>query len=79
MDMTGLIKAIAEGLVDDKEAVKVTADQTREDGVVVYHLNVAPDDMGRVIGKKGRIAKAMRSIVKSAAIKNGVSVLLEID
>ena len=79
MDMTGLIKAIAEGLVDDKEAVTVTADQPREDGVVVYHLNVAPDDMGRVIGKKGRIAKAMRSIVKSAAIKNGVSVLVEID
>jgi predicted RNA-binding protein YlqC (UPF0109 family) len=79
MDMTNLIKTIAEGLVDDKSAVKVTADEPNENGVVVYHLNVAPDDMGRVIGKKGRIAKAMRSIVKSAAIKNNVSVLVEID
>lgn len=79
MDMTGLIKAIAEGLVDNKEAVKVTADEPNENGVIVYHLNVAPDDMGRVIGKKGRIAKAMRSIVRSAAIKNNMSVLVEID
>lgn len=79
MDMTGLIKAIAEGLVDNKEAVNVTADEPNENGVIVYHLNVAPDDMGRVIGKKGRIAKAMRSIVRSAAIKNNMSVLVEID
>lgn len=79
MDMQGLIKTIAEGLVDDKSAVNVTADEPNENGVIVYHLSVAPDDMGRVIGKKGRIAKAMRSIVKSAAIKNNMSVLVEID
>ncbi len=79
MDMTGLIKAMAEGLVDNKEAVNVTADEPNENGVIVYHLNVASEDMGRVIGKKGRIAKAMRSIVRSAAIKNNMSVLVEID
>ncbi|MBQ5320791.1 MAG: KH domain-containing protein [Oscillospiraceae bacterium] len=77
--MTGLIKAMAEGLVDNKEAVNVTADEPNENGVIVYHLNVASEDMGRVIGKKGRIAKAMRSIVRSAAIKNNMSVLVEID
>ena len=79
MDMTGLIKAMAEGLVDNKEAVNVTADEPNENGVIVYHLNVSSEDMGRVIGKKGRIAKAMRSIVRSAAIKNNMSVLVEID
>jgi predicted RNA-binding protein YlqC (UPF0109 family) len=79
MDMTGLIKTMAEGLVDNKEAVNVVADEPNENGVIVYHLTVAPEDMGRVIGKKGRIAKAMRSIVRSAAIKNNMSVLVEID
>ena len=79
MDMTGLIKTMAEGLVDNKEAVNVVADEPNENGVIVYHLTVAPEDMGRGIGKKGRIAKAMRSIVRSAAIKNNMSVLVEID
>ena len=60
--MQELIITIVKGLVDDKDAVSVTVDEPKEDGTVVYHLHVAPDDMGRVIGKQGRIAKAIRTI-----------------
>ena len=65
--MQELIITIVKGLVDDKDAVSVTVDEPKEDGTVVYHLHVAADDMGRVIGKQGRIAKAIRTIVRSAA------------
>ena len=65
--------------VDDKDAVCVTVDLPKEDGTVVYHLHVAPDDMGRVIGKQGRIAKAIRTIVRSAAGKVEQKVVVEID
>ena len=58
--MQELIVTIVKGLVDDKDAVSVTVDEPKEDGTVVYHLHVAADDMGRVIGKQGRIAKAIR-------------------
>lgn len=57
--MQELIVTIVKGLVDDKDAVSVTVDEPKEDGTVVYHLHVAADDMGRVIGKQGRIAKAI--------------------
>ena len=67
--MQELIVTIVKGLVDDKDAVSVTVDEPKEDGTVVYHLHVAADDMGRVIGKQGRIAKAIRTIVRSAAGK----------
>ena len=56
--MEKLLIAMVEDLVDDKSAIRVTVDEPKEDGTVVYHLHVAPDDMGRVIGKQGRIAKA---------------------
>ena len=59
--MQELLLAVARGLVEDKEAVQVTVDPMREDGTVVYHLKVAEADMGRVIGKQGRIAKAIRA------------------
>ena len=55
--MQELLLAVARGLVEDKDAVKVTVDEPREDGTIVYHLSVAEGDMGRVIGKQGRIAK----------------------
>ena len=76
--MENLIVAIARGLVDDKDAVTVTADAPLEDGTIVYHLHVAPDDMGRVIGKQGRIAKALRSVVKAAAAKEDKRVVVDI-
>ena len=77
--MQELIIAIVKGWVDDKEAVEVTVDLPKEDGTVVYHLHVAQGDMGRVIGKQGRIAKAIRTIVRSAAGKVEQKVAVEID
>ena len=65
--MKDLLYAIAAGLVEDKSAINITEDAPDEEGVIVFHLNVAPDDMGRVIGKQGRIAKAIRTVVKAAA------------
>ena len=77
--MQELIITIVKGLVDDKDAVSVTVDEPKEDGTVVYHLHVAADDMGRVIGKQGRIAKAIRTIVRSAAGKVEQKVAVELD
>lgn len=77
--MQELIVTIVKGLVDDKDAVSVTVDEPKEDGTVVYHLHVAADDMGRVIGKQGRIAKAIRTIARSAAGKVEQKVAVEID
>lgn len=76
--MEELIITIAKGLVDEPDAVNVTADQPLEDGTVVYHLNVAQDDMGRIIGKQGRIAKALRTVVRSAAAKQNMKISIEI-
>ena len=67
--MQELLIAVARGLVEDKDAVQVTVDPAREDGTVVYHLTVAEGDMGRVIGKQGRIAKAIRVVMPSARTK----------
>lgn len=77
--MEELIKTIAQGLVEDPSAVKVTAEEPKADGTIVYHLSVAPDDMGRVIGKQGRIAKAIRTVVRASAIHNNVHATVEID
>ena len=77
--MQALIVTIVKGLVDDTDAVSATVDEPKEDGTVVYHLHVAADDMGRVIGKQGRIAKAIRTIVRSAAGKVEQKVAVEID
>ena len=74
-----LLLAVARGLVEDKDAVTVTADAPREDGTVVYHLSVAENDMGRVIGKQGRIAKAIRVVVRAAAVRQGEKAMVEID
>ena len=63
--MQELLLAVARGLVEDKEAVQVTVDPMREDGTVVYHLKVAEADMGRVIGKQGRIAKSISTMTFS--------------
>jgi len=77
--MEQLLVNIARGLVEDKEAVKVVADEKNAEGVTVYHLTVAPDDMGRVIGKQGRIAKAIRTVIRAAANRSGEKVVVEID
>jgi len=77
--MKELLIALAKGLVDDPEAVDVTVDDPDAEGIVFYHLRVAQEDMGRVIGKQGRIAKAIRTIMKSAAIRAGEKISVEID
>ena len=77
--MQELLVAVARGLVEDKEAVQVTVDPMREDGTVVYHLKVAEADMGRVIGKQGRIAKAIRVVMRAAATRNDKKIMVEID
>ena len=77
--MQELLLAVARGLVDEPDAVTVTVDDPREDGTVVYHLSVAEGDMGRVIGKQGRIAKAIRTVVRAAANRADQKVAVEID
>ena len=79
--MKSLILTIAKGLVEKPDEVSVQEDEINENGVRVYHLHVAKDDMGRVIGKQGRIAKAIRSVVRSAAINRRIKekIMVEID
>ncbi|MGI5896725.1 MAG: KH domain-containing protein [Oscillospiraceae bacterium] len=77
--MKDLLVAIASGLVEDKDAVSVVVDEPNEEGVVVYHLHVAPDDMGRVIGKQGRIAKALRIVMRAGANRINQKIMVEID
>ncbi len=76
--MKELLEVIAKGLVKNPDEVSVFADEPNEENVIVYHLNVAEEDMGRVIGKQGRISKAIRSIMHSAAIKDGVKIAVKI-
>ncbi|MDD4850604.1 MAG: KH domain-containing protein [Gemmiger sp.] len=76
--MQELLLAVARGLVENKDAVQVTVDPARDDGAIVYHLTVAEGDMGRVIGKQGRIAKAIRVVVRAAAVRQGEKAVVEI-
>lgn len=77
--MKELLLAIVEGLVEDKQSITITEDQPNEEGVTVFHLHVAQGDMGRVIGKQGRIAKAIRTVMRAGAARNNSKVLLEIE
>jgi len=78
-NMKDLLKVIAQGLVENPDAVSVEQDEPAEDGTIVLHLHVAEDDMGRVIGKQGRIAKAMRTVMRAAATRQDLRVSVEID
>lgn len=77
--MEELLVAIASGLVENPDAVTATVDPINEEGVVVYHLHVAESDMGRVIGKQGRIAKAIRTVMRAAANRSNMKIAVEID
>ena len=77
--MKALLTAIVSGLVEEPEKVTVTVDAPNEEGVVYYHIHVAEDDMGRVIGKQGRIAKAIRVVMRAAANRNDEKISVEID
>jgi predicted RNA-binding protein YlqC (UPF0109 family) len=74
--MRELVLFLAQSLVDQPDQVIVT--QTDGPEAIILELNVAPDDMGKVIGKQGRIAKAIRSIVKAATERGGKPVFVEI-
>ncbi|MDD2483501.1 MAG: KH domain-containing protein [Eubacteriales bacterium] len=74
--MVQLVEAIAKSLVDHPEAVEVKEVEGRT--ATVIELRVAPEDMGKVIGKQGRIAKAIRVVVKAAATKANKKVAVEI-
>ena len=75
--MKELVEVIAKALVDHPEEVKVTETE-REDAILV-ELSVAPADRGKVIGKSGKIAKAIRSVVKAASVESEKKVIVEID
>ena len=77
--MKELLFAIVEGLVSDPSSIRITEDEVNEEGVIVLHLNVAADDMGRVIGKQGRIAKAIRTLMRAAAAREDRKIAVEID
>lgn len=74
--MTELVEYIAKALVDHPENVIVN--QIEGEQSVILELKVDPEDMGKVIGKQGRIAKAIRTVVKAAAAKEGKRVVVEI-
>ena len=74
--MKELVEVIAKALVDNPDEVVVT--ETQKDEEIVIELKVAAADMGKVIGKQGRIAKAIRSVVKAAASKEDKKVIVEI-
>ena len=77
--MKDLLVTIVKGLVEKPEQVTVDVDEPNEEGIIVNHLHVAEEDMGRVIGKQGRIAKAIRTVMRAAAIRNDLKIMVEID
>jgi hypothetical protein len=74
--LTELVEYIAKALVDHPE--EVTVNRVEGEQSVIIELKVHPDDMGKIIGKQGRIAKAIRTVVKAAAAKEGKRVIVEI-
>lgn len=74
--MKELVETIAKSLVDNPDMVQVN--EVFGEQSVILELRVAPEDMGKVIGKQGRIAKAIRTVVKAAAIKENKRVVVEI-
>lgn len=76
--MENLLIAIVNGLVEKKEDVNVTVSTTPDD-ITIYHLYTAPEDVGRVIGKNGKIIHAIRVILRAAASRKGMKVAVEVD
>ena len=75
--MKELVEVIAKSLVDYPDQVVVT--ETENEKAIVLELRVAQSDMGKVIGKQGRIAKAIRVVMRAAAVRQGEKVIVEID
>ena len=72
-----LLEYLARGLVDEPDAVRVEKAE-REDGITVLKLHVAPDDVGKVIGRQGRLVRALRVVVRAAAARSRERVVVEI-
>ena len=77
-NLENLLISLSKGLVENKDSAKVTVDEPNEEGIIVYHLEVATSDKGRVIGKQGRISKAIRVLMRAAANRVGKKILIEI-
>ena len=75
-DMKELVEYIARSLVDDPSQVRVT--EIEGSNTIIFELRVASEDMGRVIGKSGRVANAMRTLLRVVAVRQGKRVTLEI-
>ena len=74
--MKDLLEYLTRALVEDPDAVEV--EEFEEDGDLVYEISVADDDLGRVIGKGGRVANALRTVAKAAAVKQERRVIVDI-
>ena len=74
--MTKLVETIVKSLVDHPERIVINEREDRQGSIL--QLQVAGDDMGKVIGKQGRIAKALRTVVKAAAVKQSKKIIVEI-
>jgi len=74
--MKELLEYLAKALVDNPDEVQVRLLEAEK--TVVLELRVSPDDMGKIIGKQGRIAQAIRTVIKAAAVKEGKRVVVEI-
>jgi len=72
-----VLEYVARHIVDDPDAIRVEVEERRRG--IELHLNVAPDDMGKVIGRRGRVAQALRAVVKAAGAVEGVEVSVAIE
>ena len=71
-----MLEYVAKSIVDDPESVVINTDE--RGSAVTLRLHVAPDDMGKVIGKRGRVAQAIRTVVRAAGAKEGVDAIVDI-
>lgn len=76
--MEDLLFTVVKGLVEYPEQIHIEVDEPNEEGIVVYRLHVAESDMGRIIGKQGRIANAIRTIMRAIATRNDLKVALSL-
>jgi predicted RNA-binding protein YlqC (UPF0109 family) len=74
--MKELVEYIAKSIASEPDEVRVTEEE--EDGRIVFKLEVAPDDKGKVIGRQGRVAQSIRILLRVAAVKQGTRAVLEI-
>jgi len=72
-----VLEYVARHIVDDQDAVRIEVEERRRG--IELHLNVAPDDMGKVIGRRGRVAQALRTVVRAAGAREGVEVNVAIE